>query len=144
VWAVGLVHHTKTERTRGPLDHTHHPQKSTVTGSKRHAASGIEPLGNARTTTRTPNVERHRRPEVLKTGPECLGEGVIWAVGVGIGGRHRLERGGWRYWVERRLWRKKCGASRVVAGHHTFWVGWGFGGACAGCACLPNPLGWWG
>jgi hypothetical protein len=38
-----MLDHTKTDRTRELPDHTHHPQKTSVTGSKRHAASGIEP-----------------------------------------------------------------------------------------------------
>jgi hypothetical protein len=33
----------KPTDTANPLDHTHHPQKNSVTASKRHAASGIEP-----------------------------------------------------------------------------------------------------
>jgi hypothetical protein len=53
---VNVLNHSKTDRTRELPDHTHHPQKKSVTAFERHAASGIEPLPNARTTTRTPNV----------------------------------------------------------------------------------------
>jgi hypothetical protein len=40
---VNVPDHSETNLTCGLPDHTHHPQKNSVTASKRHAASGIEP-----------------------------------------------------------------------------------------------------
>jgi hypothetical protein len=49
---VNVLNHSKTERARELLDHSHSSPETSVTAFKRHAASGIEPSANPSATTR--------------------------------------------------------------------------------------------